>query len=346
MFIHLTTEEPIHRQVYAFIRASILSGRLPSGSRLPSTRDWATQLNISRTVVLQAFEQLIAEGYIRGVQDSGTVVCAGIPELTNRVPPALGAEESATAAPDLSPYAKRLLLEADHQPPGPPLLKPTDRIDFHYGNWPAPDFPHLIWRRLALHSDVWPVPTGSPTEGYLPLRGAIASHLERTRAVQCSADQVIIVNGSQQAIDLLTRLFINPKDVVLIEDPHYHVARHAFLAAGARLVPGPVDEDGLCIERLPRVRGRIKLIYVTPSHQFPTGAVLPFPRRLALLEWAERKSAFIIEDDYDGELRYDTRPIEAVQSLDKSGRVIYVGTVSKALSPELRIGYVVAPVLC
>jgi GntR family transcriptional regulator/MocR family aminotransferase len=223
-------------------------------------------------------------------------------------------------------------------------VRETHLYDFHYGNREAVDFPHKLWQRLASARMAHAVPTRSPTQGYPPLREALAAYLARTRAVRCVPEQIVIVNGSQQALDLLSRLLIDPGDEAVLEEPHYHGARQAFRAAGARLVPCPVDDDGLCVDALPRGLNRpARLVYVTPSHQFPTGAILPLSRRLVLIEWAERRNSYIIEDDYDGELRYDCRPIEAVQAHDRAGHVVYVGTFSKTLSPELRLGYVIVP---
>lgn len=343
MIIPLTQNEPLYRQIYSFLRSGILSGRLPSGTQLPSSRSWAAELHVSRTVVLLAFDQLMAEGYIKGVRGYGTVVSDDIPD--NLVSPGqdFTYDLKSSTPPILSEYAARLLSESEVAPAGPVLIKDACRYDFHYGNREAIDFPHKVWQRLASRCMSRAVPTRSPTAGYLPLREAIAEHLRRTRAVRCEPEQIVIVSGSQQALDLLAKLLVNPGDRVVIEDPQYHGARQAFRAIGGQLLPCAVDDEGLCVNKLPRDDRKARVVFVTPSHQFPTGAVLPLPRRLALIEWAEQHNAFIIEDDYDGELRYDCRPIEAVQSLDRAGRVIYLGTFSKALSPELRLGYVVVP---
>lgn len=343
MIIPLTQDEPLYRQIYSFLRSGILSGRLPSGTQLPSSRAWAAELHVSRTVVLLAFDQLIAEGYIKGVRGFGTVVCDDIPSDLVSPNQDFTHDIKSSTPPILSQYATRLLSESEVAPAGPVLIKNACRYDFHYGNRRAIDFPHKVWQRLASRCMSRALPTRGPTAGYPPLREAIAEHLRRTRAVRCEPEQIVMVSGSQQALDLLAKLLVNPGDHVVIEDPQYHGARQAFRAVGAQLLPCAVDDDGLCVHKLPRDDRRARVVFVTPSHQFPTGAVLPLPRRLALIEWAERHNAFIIEDDYDGELRYDCRPIEAVQALDRAGRVVYLGTFSKALSPELRLGYVVVP---
>jgi GntR family transcriptional regulator/MocR family aminotransferase len=175
------------------------------------------------------------------------------------------------------------------------------------------------------------------------LREAIAEYVSRARAVNCSPDQVIIVSGSQQAIDLIARMLLNPDDRVAIEEPHYHTARQIFLSAGAHLLPIPVDADGLLVSELERRGAGVRLLFTTPSHQFPTGAMMSLPRRLAMLQWARDANAYILEDDYNSEFRFAARPVPAIQGLDRDDRVIYVGTFSKALFPALRIGYIVAP---
>lgn len=342
MLIPLKPGAPLYRQIYAFIRSAILSGRFPSGSHLPSTRSLARQLNVSRTVVLLSFDQLLAEGYIRGVRGSGTVVADGVPQSLERIARS-GPEPLRPSAPAISRYATRLLAELSAQPRGPALRRDMHLYDFHYGNREAVDFPYRLWRRLASRRIARAAPSRSPTAGFPPLTEALAEYLSRTRGVRCEPSQIVVVNGSQQALDLLARILVDPGDRVILEEPHYHGARLALRGAGARLVPVRVDDDGLRVNDLSRLKRPARAVYLTPSHQFPTGAVLPLPRRLALINWAEQHAAYLIEDDYDGELRYDCRPIEAVQALDRTGRVIYIGTFSKALSPELRLGYVVAP---
>jgi GntR family transcriptional regulator/MocR family aminotransferase len=191
-----------------------------------------------------------------------------------------------------------------------------------------------------------PVQMGyAPSNGYLPLRQMVAEYLRRTRAVRCDPDQVLIVNGSQQALDLLARVCLDPGDAVLLEDPGYLGARRAFIAHGATLLPAPVDGQGLVVDHLDGAAGARspRLLYVTPSHQFPTGALMSLPRRLALLRWARARGTLVLEDDYDSEFRYSGRPVEALQGLDSTGTVIYIGTFSKVLFPALRLGYLVLP---
>ena len=217
-------------------------------------------------------------------------------------------------------------------------------IDFLYGAIAARDFPALAWRRAYLAALLSP-PSRlyyAPPEGDAALRRALQGYLGRARGLRCDAEQIVIVHGSQQAIDLCARVLLDPDDAFVFEDPGYLMARRCFEATGARLLPVPVDAHGLDTDRLPR-DGRIRLAYVTPSHQFPLGGTLPIARRQALLQWARRQRAWVVEDDYDGEFRYGQRPIDALQSIDTEGRVIYVGTFSKALSPQMRLGYLVLP---
>jgi GntR family transcriptional regulator/MocR family aminotransferase len=230
------------------------------------------------------------------------------------------------------------------------VQNPKSPISFRYGSPAFDEIPLKQWRQLlSRHCRMGQKAMfdyASDSAGYRPLREAIARYLVQSRAVQCDADQVIIVSGSQQALDLVTRVLVDRGDEVAIENPGYLDARRIFLAQGAKLWPLPVDESGVMVERLrlsTRSAAHIKLIYVTPSHQFPTGAVLSLPRRLELLAWATQAGAMIIEDDYDSEFRYGGRPIPALQGLDQGNSVIYIGTFSKVLFPALRVGYLVVP---
>jgi len=332
LMIPLREDEPRGRQVFAGLRGAIVSGALKPGDRLPSTRNLAEQLGVSRTIVLLAFEQLLAEGYIEGRRGSGTYVAPGV-----SVRPADRAEQPIA----LSAYGDRIvsLRTATMKPP----TSPTRRYDFAYGRGDVADFPFEQWRRLlsahARKMSIRSLDYADPA-GDAGLRGAIAGHVRRSRGVVCTASQVIIVNGSQQAIDLIGRVLIDPGDAIAIEDPHYQGTRAILLACGARLVPVPVDDQGIDPAQLPNTA---RALFLTPSHQFPTGSVLPIARRLAVLDWASRCDAVVVEDDYDGEFRYDGQPLESMQSLDPSGRVIYVGTFSRTIFPALRIGYLIVP---
>lgn len=323
------------RQVYRGLRQAILLGTLRAGDRLPSTRDLAEQLGISRTVVLLAYEQLLAEGYVTGRGGSGTYVSEGLARN-------VAGEKRKSAGLRLSRFgsaATEVVASVD-SPQRPPT---TVRYDFAYGRSDLETFPFAMWRRLMLRqarkASARQFDYGS-AHGIHTLRDAICTHLRRSRAVDADPSQIIIVNGSQQALDLVMRVLVESGDPVAIEDPHYNATREALRAAGARLRPVPVDREGLNPAKLPQ---DARLVFVTPSHQFPTGAILPLDRRLALLEWARRRNAVIVEDDYDGEFHYEGRPLESLQGLDADGRIIYVGTFSRTVFPALRIGYLVAP---
>jgi GntR family transcriptional regulator/MocR family aminotransferase len=326
---------PLSRQVYAGLRQGILSGSFRAGDRLPSTRDLAEQLGISRTVVLLAYEQLVGEGFAGGRAGSGTYVAEG---LGGNKPRRL--EKSAKLR--LSRYGSAAAdVAATVDFPGRRSI--PLRYDFAYGRGEVATFPFEMWRRILLrHARKAPVREldYGAAAGSTRLREAIAVHLRRSRAVICDPSQVIVVNGSQQALDLIARVLIERADPVAIEDPQYQGVREVLRAAGARLQPVPVDRDGLNPARLPE---NARIAFVTPSHQFPTGAILPLTRRLALLAWARSKDAVIVEDDYDGEFRYEGQPLESLQGLDREGRVIYVGTFSRTVFSALRIGYLVAP---
>ncbi len=335
---------PYHRQLYEQLRQAILSGQLAPGLRLPSTRTLAEELSLSRSTIVNAFEQLLAEGYLEGVVGAGTYVARTLPEAYFQAhhlspPPALAPrtlspfpQEDASASP-LSAWLTACRGEGISRAfrPGSPALDA---------------FPFKVWSRLV--SRRWrQIPQDllrlGETTGYQPLREAIAEHLRAVRAVQCEAEQVLIVSGSQQGIDVTLRMLLQPGSQVWMEDPGYPGAREALLAAKAEIIPVPVDEQGLDvaagITRCPQAR----LAYVTPSHHFPLGVTMSLSRRLALLDWAVRSGAWILENDYDSEFRYTGRPLAALQGLDREGRVIYIGTFSKVLFPSLRLGYVVVP---
>jgi GntR family transcriptional regulator / MocR family aminotransferase len=321
---------PLSRQIYAGLRGAILAGTLRSGERLPSSRDLAEQLRVSRTVVLLAYDQLLAEGFVLGRGGSGTYVAEGLAATRQKA----AREPAKLRLSRFGAHAQKTATDF-----------PERRLpyDFSYRRSPVEGFPLDAWQRILLRrarkASVAKHEYG-PAAGSVALREAIAAHLRRSRAVVCDASQVVIVNGSQQALDLAARVLMERGDRVAIEDPQYQGAREIFLAAGARLHPVAVDDDGMDPARLP---ARARLAFVTPSHQFPTGTILPLARRIALLEWARRANAAVIEDDYDGEFFYENQPVESMQGLDTDGRVIYAGTFSRTVFPALRIGYLVAP---
>src|SRR5215475_1174033 len=347
--IQLDGDGPLYQQIYRSLHMEILSRKLTAGERLPSTRALAAFLKVSRNTAILAYEQLLAEGYIESRAGAGTVV---IPALSQDRVSAMLSQSARhkdvrrDAEPRLAAAGERILRLARGRTVRPELRPSRVLYDFRSGRPAFIDFPHGLWCRLlgrrARRAAIRDLDYGPP-EGRSELREAIAERLRRLRGVDVSPDRIVIVNGSQQALDLISRVLLEPGDRVLIEEPHYTGARSAFNAAGAELVAAPVDQDGIQIPKQ-KLRGRLpRLVYVTPSHQFPTGVVLPLVRRLELLDWASRANAVIVEDDYDSEYRYDGRPLQALAGLDREGRVIYVGTFSKILFPALRLGYLVLP---
>lgn len=327
--------EPLFRQVYSGLRQAVLSGALPAGGRLPSTRDLSEQLGVSRTVVLLAYDQLLAEGFVEGRSGSGTYVSEGL-RNTSR------ARATRSTKLRLSRFGSAAV-DAMGAVDTPQAPRKALLYDFAYGRSDVETFPFERWRRILLkHMRMAPVRQFDYGDaiGSLVLREAICNHLRRSRAVVCDPSEVIVVNGSQQALDLITRVLVERGDRVVIEDPHYNGTREVLLAAGAQLIPVPVDRDGLLTTHLP---DHASLVFVTPSHQFPTGGILPLPRRLALLAWARRTNAILVENDHDGEFHYEGRPLESLQGLDTEGRTIYIGTFSRTVFASLRIGYLIVP---
>jgi len=325
------------RRIYDLLRAQIADGTLPPGARAPSTRALAAELGVSRTTVTAAFEQLAAEGFL--VTSSGRVARIASP-LATLGEASAPSGDPAKSEPALSDFGRRLTRIGM---PGLPHAEPV-RYDFLYGAVATRDFPTLAWRRAyqaelvrQQHSLYY-----APPEGDAELRRALQGYLRRARGLTCTTEQILVVHGSQQAIDLCARLLLDADDAFVFEEPGYLMARRCFEATGAECLYTPVDTDGLQTASLPQDE-RVRLVYVTPSHQFPLGGVMPVGRRLELLQWAKRHNARIVEDDYDGEFRYGQRPIDALRSIDTDRRVIYIGTFSKALSPQLRLGYMVLP---
>jgi GntR family transcriptional regulator/MocR family aminotransferase len=332
---------PLHRQLYDELRRAILSGRLAPGARLPATRELAKLTDLSRNTVLSAYEQLRAEGYVEGQMGSGTFVARALPEALTTVPRPAPSDALTPTGMGLSRYGRRIAGSPV------PTRPPTPNADAFRIGLPALDaFPMDTWRRLfdrrwrrASRSQL----TYDDAQGYLPLREAIAEHLAAARGVRCGADQVIVVNGAQQAVDLAARVLLDPGDTVLFEDPGYTMARHALDAHGVDLHPVPVDQDGMIVSEGIAVAPHARLAYVTPSHQNPTGVTMSLSRRMLLLQWARRERAWVLEDDNASEYRYAGRPIAALQGIDTDGRTLYIGTFSKVLFSSLRLGYLVAP---
>ena len=333
------SETPLHQQLYDELRQAILSGRLLPRQKLPSTRSIAQSLGISRTTATQSYDRLQSEGYLETSVGSGTYVCAQLPDdlMQSISIPTLARSQPLTVS--LSRYGATLAQMPFTLQPEPDLP-----ISFRYGRPALREFPLKLWRKLLSRrccaEPSW-LDYATDFQGYLPLRQAIARYLCRSRAVQCQPEQIVITNGTQQGLDLILRLLIEAGDAIAIEEPGYLSARRVFQSHGAKLISIPVDASGLVVEQL--VHSAIRLVYVTPSHQFPTGATLSLPRRLELLTWAQQTGALILEDDYDSEYRYGDRPIPALQGLDQNDSVLYLGTFSKMLFPALRIGYLVLP---
>jgi len=331
---------PSYLWLYGALRAEILEGRLRPGVRLPATRDLARQYSLSRGTIVNAFEQLQSEGYVEGAVGSGTFVTKVLPEELLKVrsdalaqPP----RKSKNARRVLSNYGRRVEHLTGYE---------QRRFRAFRANVPAMDlFPMDLWTQLTsrrlrrLSADLL---LGCEALGYRPLREALADYLNASRGVKCTADQLVIVSGMQEALDLAARLFVNPGDTVAVENPGYVGAVATFEAAGAKIAAVPLDNEGVCVKDA-RMRGA-RLVYVTPAHQFPLGINMSLCRRLDLLAWARKNSAMIFEDDYDSEYRYSGRPVPALQGLDCSGQVIFASSLSKVMFPALRLGYmVVAP---
>ncbi|MDQ3712249.1 MAG: PLP-dependent aminotransferase family protein [Acidobacteriota bacterium] len=337
---------PIYRQLYETLRRAILSGQLAAKSQMPSTRALAAQLALSRMTVVNAYEQLLAEGYIEGISGSGTYVASVLPEELLEIKGKKRLRQHNAAAKPATPLSKRGELLASFNLAN--LRARTDKkfSAFHYG-LPAMDaFPFDVWARLTSRRlqkmSVSLFGSGNPT-GFAPLRQAVAAYVQTARAVRCAPEQVIVVAGAQQALALIAQVLIDEKDVVWMENPCYFGARNAFAAAGAKIVSVPIDAEGFNLQFALRENKNARLVCVTPSHQFPLGTVMSLARRLALIEWARANNAWIIEDDYDSEFRYAGRPLASLQGLDEMERVIYVGTFSKTIFPALRLGFMVVP---
>lgn len=352
MDIHISVEgrHDLSGQIYRQLRAGIVDGRLTGGTRLPSTRDLATQLGVSRKTTLDVFERLFAEGYLITRPGSGTFVADGLERLPASHPGVSGtgghlaAVQAARAASATRPRAQPLPMWA--QLPGRESLPSPltgSPFDFIGGVTDKTRFPFDVWRRCvnhALRAQSRGRGTYRDPAGEQELRLAISRYLAFSRAVMSNWDEVLVTQGAQEALDLIARVTVAPGDVVAVEDPGYPPARACLAARGAKVVPVPVDGQGLIVRKLPKAA---RLVYVTPSHQFPLGMPMSLERRVELLEWAQQRGAVIVEDDYDCEFRFEGRSMEPLKSLDRAGLVAYVGTFSKTLFPELRVGYVVAP---
>lgn len=327
--IRLTRRGALSVQIYRQLLEAVLDGRLRSGERLPPTRELARRLDVSRNTVGVAYELLVAEGVLVGRVGAGSFVCA---EPLRRV--------QARRAPSGAVHPREVWRSIP-APAGRPPNAAT--YDFSVGTPDSALFPFTAWRRLVANefrSATAQYATYGHPGGHAGLRAAIARHVGVSRAVRAAADDVIVTQGAQQAFDLIGRVLISEGTCVAVEEPGYPCARLLFRSLGAHVVGVPVDDEGLDVGAIPE---HARLVYVTPSHQFPLGTAMSLQRRTALLAWAERRGAVIIEDDYDSEFRFDGRPLDPLQSLDRTGRVVYVGSFSKVLLPTLRLGFLIAP---
>jgi GntR family transcriptional regulator / MocR family aminotransferase len=332
----------LQEQIYRFIRDKVLSGTYATGIRLPSTRDLALDLQVSRTTVLLAYEWLMSEGYIETRKGLGTFVCRVVND-------AIGSGTAAGRAPS----AVRLAAKSG---PRPSVVVPREvptlinmdssraAIDFWYGRPDPRQFPLKAWKRLVMQK----LSTANPglaeycgQAGDPDLREAISRHISTTRGFLAGPERIVITSGAQEALNIVSRLLIQQSTLVAIENPGYGSAAVLFRSYGAKLQPVPVDRDGISVDALNGVDA--KFVYTTPSHQFPTGAVMTLERRQALLAWAKSANAYVVEDDYDSEIIYDRPPIAALAALDQNERVIYIGSFSKAIGAGLRLGFLALP---
>jgi GntR family transcriptional regulator / MocR family aminotransferase len=329
--VSLVGRTDLSGEIYRQIRQAILDRRLRPGERLPPTRELATALSVSRSTVTVAYESLLAEGFATSHTGSGTFVSHHLE--TKR--PASKTKRSTARAIQVRGVWKTI--------PLPPHFLCVARFDFRPGLPDASLFPHRTWRRVvarALRSREMVAGVYENPAGNWDLRAAIARHIGISRSVSGSPDDVIVTNGTQQALDIIARVLLEPGDVVAVEKPGYLPPKELFKALGARVIGVPVDSEGLVVEALP---AEARVVYVTPSHQYPLGVAMSPSRRRALLAWAERHNAVVVEDDYDSEFRFGGRPLEPLQTIDSTGRVVYVGTFSKTLLPALRLAFMVVP---
>jgi GntR family transcriptional regulator/MocR family aminotransferase len=316
------------------LRGAILDGRLGPGLRLPSTRKLADACAISRNTAVAAYDLLLSEGYVVARQGAGVFVASVLPRRAE------------AKAPGGDAANERRLAAYWRDPPGPfmPPIVPVPTLSFSLGIPDGALFPFALWRRLttrALRTLAKSRAIYGASRGQAALREGIARHVSFARAVACAADDIVVTGGAQQAFDLLARILVTPgRTVVAIENPGYPPVRTAFVAAGAKIAPVDVDDEGLVVERIPH---EARIVCVSPSHQFPLGCAMSARRRAALLGFARTRGAVVVEDDYDGEFRFGGRPLDALQTLDRGECVFYVGTFSKSLFPAIRLGYVVAP---
>jgi GntR family transcriptional regulator/MocR family aminotransferase len=338
--IDRNSQVPLHKQIYDGYRGAILQGDLRPGQQITSSRTFAADLHVSRFPVLSAYAQLLAEGYFESRVGAGTFVSAALPEQLMSVP-------RTAMVPARMPSGPRPVSRRSFQVPAfPPAISLRGFGAFGVHQPAFDQFPFQVWSSLVSRHSQSPQahsihhidPKGLPR-----FREEIASYLRTARGVKCDASQIMIVSGSQQALDITARVLFDPGSRVWVEEPCYQLERSVLLGAGCKLCPVPVDRDGMDVEEGIRKYRKARAAFVTPSHQYPLGSTMSAARRLQLLNWAQSVGAWIIEDDYDSEYRYESQPVASLQGLDANWRVIYIGTFSKVLFASLRIGYVVIP---
>jgi GntR family transcriptional regulator/MocR family aminotransferase len=330
----------LQRQIYDSFRAAIVGGYLRAGQRIPSTRMLAREIGVSRFPVLNAYAQLLAEGYLQSRVGAGTVISASLPEQMTTSTPAK------TRKPAVQQRPRRVARRCSLLPVRQDFPWMTHFGAFRVGQVAIDQFPAHIWSNLVARRSrefgISSIHYGD-LMGQESLRSAIANYLKISRSVRCEAGQILIVNGSQQALEITARVLLDPGSRVWIEDPSYRLARDVLALSECHTVPVPVDAEGLSVAGGIRKCRSARAAFVTPSHQFPLGVTLSASRRLQLIDWAQTSGAWIVEDDYDSEYRYESLPIASLQGLDANSRVIYIGTFSKVLFPSLRLGYIVVP---
>ena len=334
---------PMYRQLYEWFRQAILVGQLRPGQRVPSTRSLAADLKVSRIPVSSAYEQLHAEGYFETFVGAGTCVSRSIPDdaLRPTIGKMLGAARQVSNTKALRKVSRRVALMRV------PAQTWSNKLVAFRVSLPALEhFPTRVWSHLLNRHSRKPtrqLMAYGDAKGYMPLREAIAEYLGAARAVRCEPSQILVTTGSQQGLQLSAQVLLDTNERVWVEEPGYPGVRQALMMAGAKLVPVPVDHEGLNVAEGIRRAPSAHAVYITPSHQYPLGVTMTATRRMLLLHWAMRTGAWIIEDDYDSEYRLGGRPIASLQGLDTDARVIYIGTFSKVMFPALRLGYVVVP---
>lgn len=343
--VAVNSDGPLYKGIYGSIRDAILQRTLVAGEQLPSSRNLALELGLSRMTVVNAYEQLLAEGYLTGRHGAGTFVADTLPDeyLTAKHPVVSKKNSTRVRTRSLSRQggflqkASSAILKNDAE---------TLSVPFQHGRSAIEEFPFNLWQQLVTKAVQMPfrkLAAENGALGYWPLRVAVAKYLRIARAVRCEPEQVVITSGTQQSLDIISRIALDEGDAVWMEDPGYLGAQDAFMASGAIIKPCSRDEDGIDLKKAVDQYGFAKLIYVTPSHQYPLGGSTSLRRRLDLLEWAANNDTWIIEDDYDSEFRYAGRPLASMQGLDDHGGVIYLGTFSKTIFSALRLGCMIVP---